>query len=310
LPAVRKGEAPAPRPFVPLLVETPALPQPQAAALTGSLAEVADRVQLSLGLAVPAISLHAGPARSGWRLLIHEAPVAEGEDAEGAVAAAVEEALRREAHLLIGIQETNQILNAAGTAYPDVVQEVARALPVPQIAAVLRDLVGEGVSIRDQRALLEALAEAAPRATGTHELVEAARIGLRRHIVHEHATDGTLRALGLDVGLESELRGALERDKQGIRLAVSPDRGAEVARAVAGAVQREGCLVVLTQLDLRRALRDLCRHEAPGLRVLSYHELTPGTALEEAGLIASRNTDEDRRVGAGSRAGLTPALAE
>ena len=305
---VRAGEAPEQRPFVPLLVETPLLAEAEAGALSAALDEAAARIQLSLGLAVPAIALHTGAAAKGWRLYVHETPVAGG-DETGAdeVTASVEAQLRREAHLLIGIQETNQILNAAGGAYPDVVQEVARALPVPQIANVLRDLIAEGVSIRDQRALLEALAEAAPKATGTHELVEAARIGLRRHIVHAHTNEGTLRALRLDAGLEAELRGQLQQDKQGIRLAVAPERGVTVARAVASATEAFGCQIVLTQLDLRRALRDLCRHDAD-VTVLSYHEITPGVALEEAGVIAL--APEAPSAVEANAAGLTPALAE
>ena len=306
--AVHEGAAPALRPFVPVLVETAALTPAEAVSLGDALDRVADETQVTLGLAVPPISLHTGAADAGWRLSVHEAPVATGDEARAAdIASAVAESLRAEAHLLLGIQETNHILNAAGDAYPDIVQEVARALPVAQIATVLRELIAEGVSIRDQRALLEALVEAAPKATGPHELVEAARIGLRRHITNAAAPAGTLRALRLDLGLESELRGALRQDAQGIRIDVAPERALTVAKAVTAEAERTGCDAVITQLDLRRALRDLCRQERPSLRVLSFHEVLPQTQLDEAGVIEAPQAEQTSDL---STDGLMPALAE
>ena len=319
-PAVREGEAAEVRRFVPLLIEVAPRAGLSADALGARLDAVLDHIQLDLGVPLPPLSLHLTPLRGcAWRVMIHEAPVARGDldrgdgaDADGAdmeeIAGAFEAVMRREASLFLGIQETNAVLNAAGNAYPDIVQEIARALPVPQIAVVLRALVAEDVPIRDMRALLEALTEAAPKANGAHELVEAARIGLRRHITHRNAPDGQLSALRLDGALEAELRGTLEQDQTGIRFALDPARAADVVRAVADEVTRTGCEAILTQLDLRRALRDLCAQDIPALRVLSFHELLPQTGLEERGVIAAPKSDQD--INDSLADGMTPALAE
>ena len=309
-PSVRMSEATEVRPFVPLLVEVAPRAGLDADALGKLLDDAADRMQLDLGLPLPALALYVTDLHGvAWRLMIHEAPVASGAETDaGEIAGAFEAALRREAPLFLGIQETNAVLNAAGNAYPDIVQEVARALPVPQIGAVLRALIAEGVPIRDMRALLEALAEAAPKANGVHELVEAARIGLRRHLTHRNAVDGQLVALRLDGALEAELRGTLEQDQAGIRFALDPQRAGAVVRAVADEAQRTGCTTILTHLDLRRALRDLCAQDLPSLTVLSFHELLPQTGLEERGVIAAPRppTQQDDALAGG----MAPALAE
>lgn len=309
-PSVREAEATSLRPFVPLLMEVGKGQDVEA--LGNALDAVVDRVQLDLGLPLPGLSIHqTSRVRNGWVLMIHETPVASGEDEDSeALATAFEAALRREAGLFVGIQEANRILAAAGNTYPDVVQEVARALPVPQIAAVFRGLVAERVSIRDVRALLEALADAAPKASGTHELIEAARIGLRRHITFRHAPGGELRALRLAPALESELRTVLEQGQNGIRFGLEPRRAAEVIDAVRKEVRLKRCSLVLTQLDLRRAFFELTSPDLRDITVLSFHELLPQTKLDEVGVVEAVGEERSNTEEPMLPAGLTPALAE
>ena len=60
------------------------------------------------------------------------------------------------------------------------------------MADVLRRLVGESVSIRNLRDILEALADAGQRDKDAHALTEYARVALRRQICHTVDKNGSI----------------------------------------------------------------------------------------------------------------------
>jgi type III secretion protein V len=198
------------------------------------------------------------------------------------VAAGVAAALRSHAHLLAGIQEVQMLLELLETSHPALVREAGRAVPAPVLAEVLRQLVGEGVSVKPLRSILEALLDAGARPTPA--LVEACRRALRRHIAQAHASAGLLDALLLDPALEQELRDALV----GGQAALAP-RGARalldgLAREVQG---RSTTLVLLTGPELRRPLRDVVAQRFPRLAVLSFEELPPELAVRPVGKLSA-----------------------
>ncbi|MCH3719258.1 FHIPEP family type III secretion protein, partial [Campylobacter lari] len=59
----------------------------------------------------------------------------------------------------IGIQETRFLLTAMEDRFPDLVKEALRVMPVQKIAEILQRLVSEDISVRNLRAVLEALIE-------------------------------------------------------------------------------------------------------------------------------------------------------
>ena len=97
--------------------------------------------------------------------------------------------------ILHGGREVAVDMTRASADMPDIVKEVLRVVPLPRVADVLRRLVGEGVSIRNLRDILEALAEAGQRDKDVHALSEFTRVALRRQISHTVAPDGKLHAV-------------------------------------------------------------------------------------------------------------------
>jgi type III secretion protein V len=192
-------------------------------------------------------------------------------------------ALGRNAHLLVGIQEAQALLDGLEATSPALVREASRALPPALLADVLRRLVQEGVSILPLRTILEALLEAGGGARGAVALAEAARRGLRRHIGHRCAGDGPLVALLLDPHAENAVREALS----GEVLALAP----ELASALLDALEREvrghdTPPVLLASSDVRRALRGLVAPRFPRVAVLSYEDLPPELAVRPVGRLA------------------------
>jgi type III secretion protein V len=192
-------------------------------------------------------------------------------------------ALARAAHHLVGVQETQTLLEGLEATAPALVREASRQLPPAVLADVLRRLVEEGVSIRPLRTILEALLEAGGAPRGAAALAEAARRALRRHIGHRFAASGALAALLLDPALEGAVRSSLA----GEVLALDPELAGRLLDALDREVRaRPSPPVLLTGADVRRALRDLVAPRFPGVAVLAYDDLPPELPVRPLGRVA------------------------
>jgi type III secretion protein V len=198
------------------------------------------------------------------------------------VAACALAELRTHAHLLVGVQEVQTLLDDLEPSHPALVREVTRQIPAPVLAEVLRQLLEEGVPARPLRRVLEGLLEAGGATRPVTTLVEAARRALGRHIAHAFAGHGTLEALVLDAAGEAGLREAL----------AGGGASAAATALLAGAAQAlatwrsEATPVVLTTPDVRRAVRQALAPQYPRLAVLSFDELPPALPVRPVGRLA------------------------
>ena len=294
-PALMSTDAAPPRPTVPLLLELPAgrLSADASRELLHGLEGVLDHFQLYLGLRLPRIDVHAvqldeseqeDEDATGWRLLAHEVPVAQGalpsENTAQALTDAVRESLRRHTALFLGTQEANHLLTRASVDLPDVVKETLRALPLARVAEILRRLVEEEVAIRNLRDILETLSDAAQREKDVYALTELVRIGLKRQLCYRHAPDGRLHALLLEPSLEEMLRGAVRVNGGAQQLALDPVQMSQLMQRFAEAVQQHRPAAIVTAVDIRRHVRKLIEADCFDTPVLSYHELMPTLQLE------------------------------
>jgi len=277
------------RPAVALLLRVPAamLSSQEAQTLTRQLEGLLDDFQLNLGLSLPRIHLHGetNAASAGqWELLAYEVPIAHGTIARQAPHAAlvepVRQALRRNASLFLGVQDTTNLLTRASADVPDVVKELLRTLPLLRIAEVMRRLVSESVSIRNLRDILEALSEASQRDKEVASLTEFARIALRRQISHGVAPQGKLRAVMMLPALEDLIRQAVRVSGGVAQLALEPETARRVSASLAASVGRHKPAAVITAIDVRWHVRKLIEPECFDTPVLSYHELMPTLQLE------------------------------
>ena len=303
------------RPSVPLLLRVPAalLADGQAHRLTATLEEVLDEFQLELGLTLPRIHVHGhggnGADAARWELLAFEVPIASGavpdeaaaRTAEGGLLPArregaqrqgrtgdpqvelrgpVREALRRNAPLFVGAQDTTNLLTRAAVDMPDIVKEVLRALPLQRVAEVLRRLVAESVSIRNLRDILEALAEISQREKDLHTVAEFTRVALRRQISHQVAPDGRLQAVMLQPELEELLRQAVRVAGGVAQLALEPQAARTISESIVSSIRNHRPVALLTAIDVRYHVRKLIEADCFDMPVLSYHELMPTLQLE------------------------------
>jgi flagellar biosynthesis protein FlhA len=201
------------------------------------------------------------------------------------------ELLRRNAHELIGRQEVQELVATLAKEAPKLVEDVVPGtVNLGELVRVVRGLLREGVSVRDLRTVLEAVADAAPKSKDALFLVEQARRRLSRQITSKVAdAAGTVRALTLDRATEDALRASVGASDG--ELALAPD--VETARRLIHALEQKAAslaaegrpAVVLAPPDLRKPLFDFASRFVPDLFVVSARELVPGTTVEPAGLV-------------------------
>jgi flagellar biosynthesis protein FlhA len=199
---------------------------------------------------------------------------------------------RKNAHELVGRQEVQELLAAVGKEAPKLVEDVVPGtITLGELVRVIRGLLREGVSVRDLRTVLEAVADAAPRSKDTNFLIEQARKRLARQIT-ARVSDGTgvVRPMTLDRPTEDVLRQSLGVSDGEPTL--SPE--VETARKLVSALQLKASalssqghpIVLLAPPDLRRPLFDFASRFVADLSVIAARELVPGTNVEPGGTIS------------------------
>jgi len=184
--------------------------------------------------------------------------------------------LQSHAHELLGHEEVQQLLNTAAKSAPKLVEDlVPRVLPLASLVRVLQGLLAERVPLRNMRAILETLAEQAPRTADPASLQAQVRIALGRQIVADIAGNaGEIPVMSLDAELERLLGGALSA---GPGAALEPGLAEKLRQRLAESTQRREQAnepaVLLVAPPLRAALAGFARASVPGLHVLAWNEI-------------------------------------
>ena len=186
----------------------------------------------------------------------------------------------------LGLAETQRLLDELEQFAPATVRNVVpKPVTLVLLTDVLRRLVEERVSVRDLRAILEALSSVAAAEKDPLNLAEYVRSQLRRAITFQ-LTGGRaeLAVVLLDALVEDTIRRAITRTAAGAFLTLPPQAARDVLAAVRQALAtltpRSEPTVILTQPDIRRFVRKLVESEMRDVWVVSFAELLPEVSLK------------------------------
>jgi flagellar biosynthesis protein FlhA len=201
----------------------------------------------------------------------------------------VEMVLRRFAQDLLSRQEIKIMLEQLSERQPAVVEDIVpQVVSITLLHRVLKNLLKEGIPIRDLVTILETLAERARQTEDTDLLTEYVRQALARSISECYRSQGRIRVLALDPTLEEQIltfskqsNAQAFQDPQEVRAVVAR------IREQAQKLYEEGITpIVLCRPSTRRAVRQLVEKVMPDLVVLSLSEITPDTELETQGVMS------------------------
>ena len=216
-------------------------------------------------------------------------------DSATVVATHLSELLRKNAHELLGRREVQELLDIFARSNPHLVDElVPNLLPLGEVIKVLRTLLREGISIRDLRSILEALADHASQIKDPDTLTELVRQRMAKHLTARiRSEDGKVNAFVVDPQLEQDLRMALQ------------STGGEAAAfdgqalpRILGALERmaqsfqdlPSLPVLVVAPDIRPHLAAFAARHVPGLSVYSYREIEPDTPITTMGVVGGQES--------------------
>jgi flagellar biosynthesis protein FlhA len=200
------------------------------------------------------------------------------------------EVVRTNAADLLTRQDVQVLVDAVKTVSPVVAGEIGgEVLSLAEVQRVLRDLLAEGVPVRDLTRILEAVTACARTDRSNEGLVEAARAVLGPTISSGAAVGGRLAALTLEPLLEQSLLEAVRPGDAGSWLALDPVRMEQFMEGIGHSVRtaesngRRPAIVCSAQL--RPSVRRLVATGRPDLPVLAYTELARNLDIEPVGVI-------------------------
>jgi len=219
--------------------------------------------------------------------------------------------LHRHAASLLGRQEVQQLLDRIGRDAPGLLDDlVPKTASLTVVHKVLQGLLAESVPIRDMRAILDTLAEHAPRlaavsaaanaavnataggAPDVAELIALARATLGRAITQQwFGNEAELRVIGLDAKLERVLTQALAASGA-LEPGLAETLLGEARAAIAQQDAQGAAPVLLVSPPLRALLARFLRHHLPQIGVLSNTEIPDERIVRVTALMGGQPPDQ------------------
>jgi len=203
----------------------------------------------------------------------------------------VSETLKGVAHLLLGRQDVQTLIDHLKESNPALVAELLPDLVnLGIIQRVLQNLLRENLSILNLPLILECVGDFAAVTKNPDDLSELTRRRLGMYFVPElEYRPGALKAITLDPRLEQALAGKVHRTPSEVGLALDPALGRhllnEINTRVAEFGQSGATPVMVVSTELRLPLKRFFEPSFPRLVVLAYQELPASTEIENTGIV-------------------------
>ncbi len=212
-------------------------------------------------------------------------------DLSTVIATHLTELVRQNIHELLGRQELQTLLDSFKQIAPKVVEDlVPSLLPLGTVLKVMKNLLKEGVSVRDLRTILEALADLAPMQKDPVVLTEGVRSALSRTITKKLVDpSGELMLITLDRSVEETIAQGIIQTDQGQQLSVDPEFVrkfvAQLNQQAADMSRETSQAVVLCSPLIRHHLKTLIDRFIPNIVVLSHNEISPSISVKSYGTV-------------------------
>jgi type III secretion protein V len=208
------------------------------------------------------------------------------------IALHVSQVVKRHAEEILGIQDVQNFLDAMDEqGFSALVKTVVpKLVSVQRLTDILRRLIREEISIKNMKAVLEALAEWAPHESDPVYLTEYVRMNLKRYIAHKFGGgQPVLPVYLLDPVIEQAIRGGIRHAAAGSKLSLDPEASQGIMESFRKALGRLDLSVarpiVLAQMEIRYFTKRLLSFEFPGVVVLSFQELPADVRVQPVGRI-------------------------
>ncbi len=212
------------------------------------------------------------------------------------------ETVKKHAYELLNRAETIRLVENLKQSSPELVEEaVPEVITYANLEKLLRNLLQEGVPIKDLGTILEAAVDAATQGRDIDMVTEHVRSALARTITRRFCEDGQLRVITLDAEVEKRVISSLTRNEQGVYLAMGPDLMQNIISQMTEHMKKFSDLaqtpVILVSQVIRGYFSKMITQFYPNVYVLSFNEITNNVQIQALGNITAEPAMERKAVG-------------
>ena len=210
------------------------------------------------------------------------------------------ETVKKHAYELLNRAETIRLVDNLKQSAPELVEEIVpNILSYAKLEKLLRNLLQEGVPIKDLGTILETAAEAVSQGRDMDMVTEQVRGALARTITRRFCEDGQLRVITLDAEVEKKIISSLTRNEQGVYLAMGPELMQSIISQLAEHLKKFGDLsqtpVILVSQVIRGYFSKMITQFYPHVYVLSFNEITNTVQIQALGNITDQTAAQAQR---------------
>lgn len=212
-------------------------------------------------------------------------------DPPSVVSTHITEVIKSNAHILIGRQETKQLIDHLAESSPILVEEVTpNPLSIGEIQKVLAKLLKEKVSIRNLPIIFETLADYGKVTTDTDLLTEYVRQNLARQITSQYiGQENHVKVLTVSGKVEKLIAEGIQQTEHGNYLSIDPDVSQAILQSLANKLEEMSLMeqtpIVLCSPAIRMYFRQLTERYFPHVPILSYNELESNVEVQSVGVV-------------------------
>ncbi|MGV8146364.1 MAG: flagellar biosynthesis protein FlhA [Alkaliphilus sp.] len=212
-------------------------------------------------------------------------------DPPSVIATHLTELIKRHSFELLSRQEVKKLIDNAKETQSALVDElIPNQMTIGEIQKVLKNLLKEGVSIRNMVAILESLADHASVTRDTDMLTEYARQSLGRSISKQFITSHPAKVITVDKSLEQKIIDSIQQTDRGNYVSMDPEILQALLASLSHFIQKLLSLgeqpIVITAPIVRLYFKRLSEQLTPDLVVLSYNEIDASVEIEPIGMVS------------------------
>lgn len=200
------------------------------------------------------------------------------------------ETIKKHVHELLTRAETMQLVENLKHTAPELVEEtVPNVVSYANLEKILRNLLREGVSIKDLGTIIETAADAMGQGANVDSATEQVRAALSRTITHRFCENGQLRVVTLDAEVEKKIIASITRNEQGVFLAIGPDLMQQIISQLAEHMKKFNELsqspILLVSQVIRGYFSRMISQFYPNITVLAFNEISNDVQIQSLGNI-------------------------
>ncbi len=204
------------------------------------------------------------------------------------------ETIKTHAHELLNRAETMQLVDNLKSAMPELIEDaIPNIITYAGLEKILKNLLREGVPIKDLGAILEAIVDISTTSRDIDTITEHVRSCLCRTITRKFCEDGQLRVVTLDADIEKSVLSSLSKNEQGVFLALNPEIMQQIVTQLGEVKKKFSDLqqtpILLTSQVIRVYLSRMVHQFYPDFVVLSFNEITTSVQIQAIGNVSMQS---------------------